>query len=95
MTPRSNWTFLTNHAVVLLCVAEQPDMTLREIADRVGITERAVHRIVTDLVADGYVNVKRVGRRNRYKVQGNRLLRHEVASHVRVRDLLSALNPED
>lgn len=92
MTSRSGWTLLTNHAVVLLCVSEAPDMTLRDIADRVGITERAVHRIVTDLVTDGFVVVRKRGRRNHYEIQGRQHLRHDAANHVQVSQLLRVLN---
>ena len=63
-----NWTFLTNHARVLVCVTDDPGVRLRDIGDRVGITERAAHRIVTDLVAAGYITRERVGRRNQYTV---------------------------
>ena len=62
------WTFLTNHAQVLLCVARDPQMRLREIGDAVGITERAVHRIVVELEAAGYLKRTRNGRRNRYEI---------------------------
>lgn len=93
MTSESTWTFLTNHAVVLLVVASEPDATLRAIADRVGITERAVHRIVTDLVDAGYLTVLKRGRRNHYLVNSDVHLRHEVASHVQVADLIEVLRP--
>jgi DNA-binding Lrp family transcriptional regulator len=64
-----NWTFLTNHAQVLVCIAADPGVRLREIAERVGITERAVHRIVVELEAAGYVARERLGRRNRYTIR--------------------------
>ena len=91
MSPRSDWTFLTNHAVVLLCIAVTPGVSLREIGDRVGITERAAHRIVVDLAAAGYVVVSKDGRRNVYDVQPGTMLRHREASHVEVRALLELL----
>ena len=62
----TGWTFLTNHAHVLFCIAEDPEMRLRDVAARVGITERAVQRIVTDLEGEGYLTVSKEGRRNRY-----------------------------
>ena len=62
------WTFLTNHAQVLLCLVQTPDIRLREVAEHVGITERATQRIVAELVEGGYVRAERVGRRNRYTV---------------------------
>ena len=75
------WTFLSNHAHVLLCIAGEPEVRLREVADRVGITERAVQRIVADLAEGGYVSRAREGRRNRYEVHLDRPLRHSVEAH--------------
>ncbi|MGZ6079995.1 MAG: helix-turn-helix transcriptional regulator [Myxococcaceae bacterium] len=72
----STWNFLTNHAHVLLCVWEDPEARVRDIATRVGITERAVQRILQELETDGYLVRERVGRRNRYRVRGDRPLRH-------------------
>jgi len=66
----SPWTFLTNHAHVLLCISQDQDILLREVAARVGITERAAQQVVTDLVRAGYLTRTRVGRRNRYVVVG-------------------------
>jgi predicted transcriptional regulator len=63
-----DWKFLTNHALVLLCIAQDPNARVRDIADRVGITERAAHRLVGDLVEGGYVSVQKMGRRNCYEV---------------------------
>jgi DNA-binding MarR family transcriptional regulator len=87
----SSWTFLSNHAHVLLCVAANPDQTLHEIAEKVGITERAVQLILSDLIHDGYVERTRVGRRNHYLVHLEGRLRHPLESHHRVADLLAAL----
>ena len=64
-----DWDFLTNHAHVLLCVAHDPDVRLRDIAASVGITERGAHRIISQLVEEGYLTRERQGRRNRYKVE--------------------------
>jgi hypothetical protein len=85
------WKFLTNHALVLLCVVSEPDIRIRDIAARVGITERAAHRIVADLIEGGYVAARRVGRRNQYSVRVDRRLRHPIVRHVQVRDLLDAV----
>jgi DNA-binding IclR family transcriptional regulator len=74
----TSWTFLSHHAHVLLCIARDPDVRLREIATAVGITERAVQGIVNDLVAEGYVERNRVGRRNHYVVNADAPLRHEL-----------------
>lgn len=85
------WTFLTNHAHVLLCVSENPDILLREIAAQVGITERAAQRIVAELEADGYLSHVKVGRRNRYDVHPELPMRHPLEDHLEVGALLSAL----
>ena len=88
--PKS-WTFLTNHAQVLLCVAEQPDIRLREVADRVGITERAAQRILAELIESGYVTAERVGRRNTYTVDPRHAMRHTAQLGYEVGVLLEAL----
>lgn len=83
------WTFLTNHAHVLICLATDPDARLRDVAERVGITERAVQRIVQDLEEGGVITRSRDGRRNRYRIHTRKALRHPVESHKRVADLLA------
>lgn len=85
------WTFLTNHSHVLVCMESDPEMRMRDIAMRIGITERAVQRIVADLERDGYVNVIRLGRQNLYRVQKNRRLRHPIEGHCSVSNLLALL----
>jgi len=67
----TNWTFLTNHAQVLLCIARDPGLRLRDIADRVGITERSAYGIVLDLAEAGYILKEKTGRRNRYQIQAH------------------------
>lgn len=84
----SHWTFLTNHAHVLLCIAKNPDLRLRDIADVVGITERAVHRIVADLIEAGFIDVERDGRCNVYVTHPEMNLRHPIEAHRRVADLI-------
>lgn len=74
----ADWTFLSNYAHVLFCIAEHAEIRLRDIAERVGITERAVQRIVADLEKAGYLSRSREGRRNRYKVHEERPLRHAI-----------------
>ena len=86
--PTSIWTFFSNHGHVLICLATQPDARLRDIAERVGITERAVQSIVTDLEEVGAITRIREGRRNRYEIHGKLNLRHEIESHCCVDDLL-------
>jgi DNA-binding transcriptional ArsR family regulator len=88
-SPQPNgWTFLTNHAHVLFCIAQDPEVRLRDVAARVGITERAVQRIVTDLEEAGYVMVSKEGRRNRYQLLSDRPLRHPVERHRSVQALI-------
>ncbi|HYP09679.1 MAG TPA: winged helix-turn-helix domain-containing protein [Bryobacteraceae bacterium] len=87
------WTFLTNHSHVLLSIAVDPEIRLRDVAQKVGITERAAQRIVADLVEDGYVSAFKVGRRNRYKVHAGRPLRHPVEQNARVEALLALVAP--
>lgn len=72
------WTFFTNHFLVVACVSARPDLRVREIAETVGITERATQTILSDLVHDGYVEKMRVGRRNRYKVRRGAAFRHPL-----------------
>ena len=85
------WTFLSNYAHVLVCIARDPDATLREVAEQVGVTERAVHRIIAELEGAGVVTRIREGRRNHYEVDASVPLRHPVESEKTVGDLLSAL----
>ncbi len=90
------WTFLSNHAHVLLCIAREPEIRLRDVAERVGITERAVQRIVADLEAGKYLERIRAGRRNRYVVHPELPLRHPVEAHRDVGALLTlVLEPAD
>ena len=86
------WTFLTNHARVFMLVAEQPDILIRELASRVGITERAVHRILKELEDSGYVSHQTVGRRNRYRVRKSLHFRHALHDDQQVGDLLDLLS---
>lgn len=91
---RPSWTFLTNHAHVLVCIASNPQVRLREIADLVGIGERAAQGIVSDLVEAGYVSRTRVGRRNHYQVDPRRPLRHPLEQHHQIGELLAVLADE-
>ena len=86
-----SWTFLTNHSHVLLCIAENPDIRLRDVADKVGITERAVQRIVAELEEGGYVTHEKIGRRNHYEVYAQLPLRHPLENHLEVDALLRVL----
>lgn len=89
--PHREWTFLTNHGHVLVCVAMDPDARVRDVADRVGITPRAAQAILNDLQAGGYLRAERIGRRNRYTVVSRRHLRHPLEEHVALADFLAAI----
>lgn len=85
------WTFLTNHAHVLVCLAQDPHLRLTEIARRVGIGERAVHNIICDLEEGGYLVRSRVGRRNLYEVHMDRPLRHPLEAGHRIAEVIGPL----
>lgn len=91
----SDWTFLTNHAQVLLCIARNSRLTAREIAATVGVTERAVQRILHDLEDAGYITRFRDGRRNRYEVHPDLPMRHPAQRGRVVKELLKLLMPSD
>jgi uncharacterized membrane protein len=90
-TTAPRWDFLTNHAHVLVCVARDPGARLRDIAAAVGITERAAHRIVSELVDEGYLVRERRGRRNHYEVKARLPLPHPLAEEREVGELLKLL----
>jgi predicted transcriptional regulator len=87
----TRWKFLTNHAQVLVSIAHDPEIRLREISERVGITERAAHKIVDDLVRDEYIERERNGRRNRYTIQAGTPLPERLGRVERIGDLLAVL----
>ena len=89
--PPAPWTFLTNHTHVLFCIVRDPDVRIRDVATAVGVTERAVQRIVLELEEAGYLTRSREGRRNRYEVRAKLPLRHEIEKHCDVADLLGVL----
>ena len=86
------WTFLTNHAHVLLCLARGDALTARELGVRIGITERAVQVILADLTAGSYLIKKKEGRRNLYTVNNKGRLRHPLESHHTIGELITALD---
>jgi DNA-binding IclR family transcriptional regulator len=90
--PTSNWTFLTNHGHVLVCIAQNPEVRIAEIARLVGVGERAAHRIVSELVDGGYVLRTRVGRRNRYEVRLDAPMRHPLEAHHRLIEVFGPLS---
>ncbi len=89
----SEWTFFSNHAHVIFVLAQDPELRLRDVAARVGITERAVQRIVSELSEGGFLSVQRAGRRNRYIIHAEQPLRHPVEADHTLRDLINLLVP--
>jgi predicted ArsR family transcriptional regulator len=89
-TPEKPWRFVTNHTQVLLAIARNPEIRTRDIADAVGITERAAQRIVADLAEAGYVETTRVGRRNHYTINGEVSMRHPAQHNHEIGALLGA-----
>jgi len=87
----ASWTFLTNHAQVLLCIARDPGIRLRDIADRVGITERSAYAIVMDLAEAGYIVKEKSGRRNRYQIQTHLPLPEPTSRERTVGEVLALL----
>jgi DNA-binding MarR family transcriptional regulator len=91
MSTDKHWTFLTSHTQVLLCISRDPNARMRDVAESVGITERAAQRILRDLVEAGYVERERVGRRNRYTINGVTAMRHEAQRNQEIQTLLDVL----
>jgi DNA-binding transcriptional ArsR family regulator len=89
--PPSRWTFLTNHSHVLILLSQNQSIVLREVAARVGITERAVQRIIADLEEAGFIQREKVGRQNRYRIKTNRPLRHPIEAHRTIGDLVGLI----
>jgi DNA-binding IclR family transcriptional regulator len=96
-TPNGNrtWRFLSNHTQVLLCIERDPDVRFRDIAEMVGITERAAQRIVADLIESGYVESDRIGRRNHYRVNTDIAMRHPAQEGHDIGELLRLLRLDD
>ncbi len=90
--PAPTWTFLTNHAHVLLCLASDESLRVRDLAEKVGITERAVLKLLADLEAGGVIERERDGRRTRYTVKFEAPLRHTLEAHRSVGDLIDAVH---
>lgn len=88
----AHWTFLTNHTHVLVVLSRNPSLVLREVALKVGITERAVQRIITDLESAGVIERAKVGRRNQYRIHTDQRLRHANESHRTIGELLAIIN---
>ena len=90
--PGSRWTVFTNHGHVLILLAQDPALVLRQVATRVGITERAVQRIIADLEEAGFLQRERIGRQNRYRILTDQALRHPIESHRTVGDLVGLIH---
>jgi DNA-binding IclR family transcriptional regulator len=90
---KASWTFLTNHGHVLVCIMQDSEMRLAEMARLVGIGERAVHRIVQDLIEAGYISRHKAGRRNHYTVHLDRPLRHPLEAGHQLREVFEPLTP--
>lgn len=89
------WTFLTNHAHVLILLSREGALVLREVAQRVGITERAVQRIIRDLEVGGFLHRERVGRNNAYRINSRKPLRHAIENHRTIGDLLTLVGDRE
>jgi|LauGreDrversion4_2_1035121.scaffolds.fasta_scaffold08667_7 DNA-binding MarR family transcriptional regulator len=85
----SGWTFLSNHSHVIICLARDPEMRVRDIAIAVGITERATIRIISELEEAGYVHKEKIGRRNRYSIVADKNFRHPLEAHHSIRGILA------
>ena len=92
--PPGSWTYLTNHAHVLVCLAQNPDARIRDIAAAVGITDRAVQAILTDLHDAGAIERIRTGRRNHYEIVSSSRLRHPLEASTDIGSLLSVVLPK-
>lgn len=88
---QSRWTFLTNHSHVLILLNRNPSMVLREVASEIGITERAVQRIIADLEQGGFIKREKVGRQNHYRILSEEHLRHPVEQHCTIGDVLKVI----
>jgi len=91
----NNWTLFSNHGHVLVCLAQDNGARLRDVAAAVGITERAVQKIVRDLQDSGMISVQKRGRRNRYRIHENVHLRHALEAHCRLDELLRLVGGEE
>jgi hypothetical protein len=88
----AHWTFLTNHSHVLVLLSRNPFLVLREVALQVGITERAVQRIIADLESDNVIKREKVGRQNHYRIRTKHPLRHVITSQCTIGELLAVIN---
>ena len=94
MENNKKWNVLSNHGLVLICLENYNDYPMRLIARVVGITERAVQRIISDLEHSGYIEREKIGRKNKYKILKDRPLRHSIIGHCTIRDYLNCFNAD-
>lgn len=90
--PAARWTFLTNYSHVLVLLFGDPSVVLRDVAAKVGITERAVQRIIAELEAEGFIEREKVGRQNRYRIRTDLPLRHPIEADCTIGDLLRLIH---
>ena len=88
----SNWTIFSNHGHVIFCIARDSEARLRDVASDVGITERAVQKIVRDLQACGMISISKHGRRNRYRIENGKSLRHDLEAHCTLGALIDLID---
>jgi DNA-binding MarR family transcriptional regulator len=88
---RAGWTFITSHGALLLEVARDSDATVKQLADRAGVTERQAHRVLADLVGESYIVRERVGRKNRYRINDAAPMRHRSVAHRTIGEMLAVL----
>jgi predicted transcriptional regulator len=92
MVPQSsNWTLLTNHGHVLVLLSLNPELTVRDLAAKIGITERAASRIISELQNDGFIQVGKQGRRNTYRIDANKYFRHPIEEKCQIRSLITII----
>ena len=91
----NNWTFLSNHSHVLLCLVKDSTMRMRDIAQKVGITERAVQRIIADLSEAGYIEIIKSGRCNKYVIHLEKKLRHPIEASRNIKELIQLIYPDN
>ena len=84
----SNWTFLSNHGHVLVALSKEPTLRIRDLVEMIGITERSVRAIISDLEADGYLEIIKIGRRNEYRINGTMNFRHPAEATYQINELL-------
>jgi len=94
MINESPWTFFSNHTHVLICLARNPEARIRDIAPQVGITERAVQRILQELELGKILDKQKIGRRNRYTIHPEAHLRHPLESHCTIAEILNLIVPQ-